>query len=244
MIPARSILLLLADGRFPAGGHAHSGGLEEAVGAGRVANGEELYRFLLGRLSTVGRSDAVLAAVACRWAGDGNTITALGKEAVARCPSPALRAASRAQGRGLLRAAAEIWPARAGPSARPPAAHPGGGDRGDGAPVMYPIALGLVGARSGLSPHEVALISAQNTISGPGWAATRLLGLSPFTVAGALARLGPQVEEVAVEASTLAGRPDGSGVAGLRGLLPAFSAPLSEIGAEAHSDWEVRLFAS
>ncbi|MBM0204330.1 urease accessory protein UreF, partial [Micromonospora sp. STR1s_5] len=30
-----SLLLLLADGRFPAGAHAHSGGLEAAVAAGR-----------------------------------------------------------------------------------------------------------------------------------------------------------------------------------------------------------------
>ena len=32
-----SVLLLLADGRFPAGGHAHSSGLEAAVAAGRVS---------------------------------------------------------------------------------------------------------------------------------------------------------------------------------------------------------------
>lgn len=33
---SRAALLVLADGRFPAGGHAHSGGAEAAVRAGRI----------------------------------------------------------------------------------------------------------------------------------------------------------------------------------------------------------------
>ena len=37
MTPAAA-LLLLADGRFPAGGHVHSAGIEAAVGDGRVKN--------------------------------------------------------------------------------------------------------------------------------------------------------------------------------------------------------------
>ncbi|MET7801807.1 urease accessory protein UreF, partial [Streptomyces decoyicus] len=32
----RAALFVLADGRFPAGGHAHSGGAEAAVAAGRI----------------------------------------------------------------------------------------------------------------------------------------------------------------------------------------------------------------
>ncbi|MEU5422925.1 urease accessory protein UreF, partial [Streptomyces sp. NPDC020667] len=39
---ARAALLVLADGRFPAGGHAHSGGAEAAVKAGRVRDAESL----------------------------------------------------------------------------------------------------------------------------------------------------------------------------------------------------------
>ncbi|MEU7048105.1 urease accessory protein UreF, partial [Streptomyces eurythermus] len=34
----RAALLVLADGRFPAGGHAHSGGAEAAVKAGRITD--------------------------------------------------------------------------------------------------------------------------------------------------------------------------------------------------------------
>ena len=47
-------LLLLADGRFPAGGHAHSGGLEAAVARSRVRDLASLRAFLDGRLATTG----------------------------------------------------------------------------------------------------------------------------------------------------------------------------------------------
>ena len=45
-------LLLLADGRLPSGAHAHSGGLEAAVAAGRVTDLDSLTGFLHGRLAT------------------------------------------------------------------------------------------------------------------------------------------------------------------------------------------------
>ena len=41
-------LLVLADGRLPAGGHAHSGGLEAAVAAGRVHDLSTVESFLRG----------------------------------------------------------------------------------------------------------------------------------------------------------------------------------------------------
>ena len=47
-------LLLIADSRLPAGGHAHSGGAEEAVRIGAIAAPEDLARFLRGRLATAG----------------------------------------------------------------------------------------------------------------------------------------------------------------------------------------------
>src|SRR5204863_5357723 len=57
-------LLLLTDSRYPAGGHAHSGGLEAAVAAGRVTGVAELEAFLRGRLATAGRVVASFAAAA------------------------------------------------------------------------------------------------------------------------------------------------------------------------------------
>ena len=57
--------LLLGDSRFPAGGHAHSGGVEPAVTAGTVTDLHSLEVFLLGRLRTAGLVAAGLAAAAC-----------------------------------------------------------------------------------------------------------------------------------------------------------------------------------
>ena len=99
--------LLLADGRFPSGGHAHSGGLEEAATSARVHDLDSLRAFVEGRLATTGRVSAALAAVAC--AGQWSVVD-LDAEADARMASPAVRAASRRQGRQLLRSAAHAWP--------------------------------------------------------------------------------------------------------------------------------------
>ena len=247
-----STLLLLADGRFPAGGHAHSGGLEEAVAAGRVENEEDLLRFLAGRLATAGRVDATLAAASWAAAPVVHELVGLDAEAAARCPSPALRKASRAQGRGVLRAARSIWPAvDTGEDDGADQGSPGNGtgttwsrslaaELPDG--PMYPVALGAIAKQIGLGPVDVALVAAQASVSGPSWAATRLFGLDPFAVGRCLARLTGEVETVATEAVTVAASISAAG--GTAAGLPAYSAPLIEIGAEGHAGWEVRLFAS
>src|ERR1700742_4532059 len=119
--PAAAVLML-ADARFPAGGHAHSGGLEGAVTAGTVTDVASLELFLIGRLATAGVVAAGLAAVACAQGSDGTRVAGacpggvwewLEAEADARTPSPAQREASRRQGRALLRAARAAWPSPA-----------------------------------------------------------------------------------------------------------------------------------
>ncbi|MGW6494531.1 urease accessory protein UreF [Nonomuraea angiospora] len=57
-------LLLLADSRLPAGGHAHSGGTEQAITSGAVSDVPSLARFLRGRLHTTGALAATLTAAA------------------------------------------------------------------------------------------------------------------------------------------------------------------------------------
>ncbi len=212
-------LLLLADGRFPAGGHAHSGGIEAAVQSARVTDIESLGTFLLGRLHTAGLVGATLAAVAastCDHWGE------LGAEAEARCPSPAQRRASRAQGAGLLRAARRVWP-----SAEL--------DALDDAP-HHPVALGAAAWSAGIGPRDAALASAHNSVSGPAWASVRLLGLDPLGVAGLLASLATEIERVASRAAAYVGSPLWD--------LPCPSAPRLDVDAELHASWEVRLFAS
>ncbi|MDT0310407.1 urease accessory UreF family protein [Streptomyces sp. DSM 44917] len=215
-------LLLLADGRFPAGAHAHSGGAEAAVADGRVTDAASLAAFCRGRLHTAGLVAAALAAAAC----GGADPAVLDAAADARTPSPALRATARRLGRQLLRAARATWPAPGLDALA--AAHPGG--------LHQPVVLGLAARAARLAPADAARAAAYEAVSGPASAAVRLLGLDPFDATAVLARLAPEADEVAARAAEAAARgPD---------ALPAASAPLLDIAAEAHAAWPVRLFAS
>ncbi|MET8092124.1 urease accessory UreF family protein [Micromonospora sp. NPDC005220] len=236
-----SLLLLLADGRFPAGAHAHSGGLEAAVAAGRVTDLATLEAFLVGRLATAGLVGAAFAAAAHRagaLAEPAVRSAALGARAVglaararldaeldARTASPALRAVSRRQGRALLRAGRAIWPDA--PFADLPAT-PGG--------AHQPLVLGLLCAAAGLSRVETATIAAYGTVTGAASAGVRLLGLDPYRVQALLVGLADACDGTAADAARAADDPPER--------LPAAAAPLADIHAEIHATWEVRLFAS
>lgn len=225
-------LLLLADGRLPSGGHAHSGGVEEAVNDGRIVDLDDLRRYLVGRLSTTGTVDAAFAVAAWHLA-DRATPTAdegwarLDAEAAARVPAPALRRAARAQGRGLLRVARRMWPAAwLDELGRAHAEGP-----------MWAPAAGAVARAGGLGVHEAALVAGQGAVNGPAWAAVRLLGLDPFALAALLAELAPAVDDVAAAAVAEVAGTDLAG-------LPALGGPLTDVAAEVHASREVRLFAS
>ncbi|MEV5277830.1 urease accessory UreF family protein [Streptomyces sp. NPDC051994] len=223
---SRAALLVLADGRFPAGGHAHSGGAEPAVKAGRIKTPADLAEFCRGRLHTAGLTAAALAAAAAA----GLDPLALDEAADARTPSPALRATARKLGRQMMRAARATWPCAeldALAAARPRGAH-------------QPIVLGLAARAAGLGPTDAAHCVAYETVSGPATAAVRLLSLDPFDATAVLARLAPELDAVARDAALAAAQ------AAVEGLdaLPAASAPLLDIAAQAHAAWPVRLFAS
>jgi urease accessory protein len=228
------VLLLLADGRFPSGGHAHSGGLEPAVSAGSVRDPAGLAAFLRGRLATAGLVAAAFAAAAARAdtarpdAARADTarpdvdLDALDDGLDVRTPSPAQRRASRTQGRALLRAGRAIWPLppwRADPH--------------------QPVALGRLAAAGGVRPEHAALAAAHGSVAGPASAAVRLLGLDPYAVHAVLARLSGECEAVAARAAGYS-----SAAAWSVDELPAAAAPLLDVTAEVHAAWEVRLFAS
>ncbi|GGR34342.1 urease accessory protein UreF [Streptomyces roseolus] len=218
----RSALLVLADGRFPAGGHAHSGGAEAAVKAGRVRDAASLEAFCRGRLHTAGLTAAGLAAGAAL----GLDLHELDAAADARTPSPALRAAARRLGRQLMRAARATWP---GPGLDAlAAAFPRG--------AHQPVVLGVTARAAGLGPEDAAHCAAYEAVGGPATATVRLLGLDPYRATAVLARLAPEMDEVAARATAAARE----GV----DALPAASAPLLDITAEQHAAWPVRLFAS
>src|SRR4051794_7740946 len=108
-------LLLLGDSRLPAGGYAHSGGLENAIVRGEVDDLDTLTEFLLGKLYSTGAVQAAFAAAAALTAGpytlpEDAPWAELDAELDARTPSAPARAASRAQGRSLRRVVKAAWP--------------------------------------------------------------------------------------------------------------------------------------
>ncbi|MFG2574187.1 urease accessory protein UreF [Streptomyces sp. NPDC048481] len=219
-------LLVLADGRFPAGGHAHSGGAEAAVKAGRITDAASLEAFCRGRLHTAGLVAAALAAAAAAGADPA----LLDAAADARTPSPALRTTSRRLGRQLLRAARATWPGGeldAVAQRFPKGAH-------------QPVVLGLTARSAGLAPADAAYCALYESVSGPATAVVRLLSLDPFEATAVLARLAPELDRLADRAVASAAAVPAEGA----DALPAASAPLLEIGAQAHAAWPVRLFAS
>lgn len=142
---SRAALLVLADGRFPAGGHAHSGGAEAAVRAGRITDAASLEAFCRGRLHTSGVVAACVAAASALGADPGE----LDRAADARTPSPALRVAARRLGRQLTRAARATWPSPeldALASLFPKGAH-------------QPVVLGLAARAAGLGALDAAYCS-------------------------------------------------------------------------------------
>ena len=223
---SRAALLLLADGRFPAGGHAHSGGVEAAVASRAVHDTGSLEAFCRGRLHTTGLTTAGLAAAAAA----GVDPLLLDDAADARTPVPALRAVARRLGRQMMRAARAAFPSEELErlaAARPQGAH-------------QPLVLGLAARAAGLTALDAAHAAAYESVAGPATAAVRLLGLDPLDASGLLARLGSDLDTVARSAARAADRIGAEGT----DALPSASAPLLDIAGEQHAAWNVRLFAS
>jgi urease accessory protein len=212
--------LLLVDSRLPAGGHAHSGGLETAIALGVVEDVASLGKFLLGRLSTAGAVSATFAAAS---APAEASLSELDTELDARMPSATARVVSRAQGRALLRVAGRAWP---DPRYTELGQRP-----------HHSIALGTAVAAAGGTPADAALAAATSAVTGPASAAVRLLALDPIEVTELLARLTDQIDAVAAAAARAA---RDSGLT----MLPAWSAPALDAYAELHAAAEVKLFAS
>ncbi|MEW1687428.1 urease accessory protein UreF [Streptomyces sp. NPDC091265] len=223
---SHAALLVLADGRFPAGGHAHSGGVEAAVASRGVHDAASLEAFCRGRLHTAGLTAAGLAAAAAT----GYDLMALDEAADARTPVPALRQVARKLGRQMLRAARAAWPCPELDQIAhrlPQGAH-------------QPVVLGVAARAAGLATLDAAQCAAYESIGGPATAAVRLLSLNPFDATALLARLAGELDDVAHAAAEAAARLATDGVA----VLPAASSPLLDITGEQHAAWPQRLFAS
>lgn len=224
-------LLLLADSRLPAGGHAHSGGAEQAVATGAIHDVPSLASFLKGRLHTAGALAATLTAAAHIHAAQPSAEpfpwAALDAEVDARTASPAQRDASRTQGRLLLRVARRVWPSPVldDLARETPGPH-------------HPLVLGAVAHAAGATAEEAALAAAYHSISGPATAAVRLLGLDPVAVHALLAALTPALSALSAVAARAPSAPP------TWPDLPAWSAPALDLLAEQHASARIRLFVS
>ncbi|MFC6012076.1 urease accessory protein UreF [Nocardia lasii] len=205
-------LLALADSRLPIGGHVHSGGVEEAVSSGLLRDNASVELYLRRRVATSGLVTASLAAAVC-----AGTLTPerAELEADARTPAPAARTASRAQGRGLLRLAKQLWPHQDWVAAGP-------------RPHLSTV-FGMVGVATGATTEQLAGVVVYTTLTGAATAAQRLLALDPAAIAASTVRLAPLCDRVAAEAAL---------------GLAALSDPLQDAMAERHLLRDMPLFAS
>jgi urease accessory protein len=229
----RTLALLLSDARFPSGGHAHSGGVEQACDRGCISDVAGLEDYLRGRLGTSGAVAAHAAAAVCARAGDeaasGWLWREVDRELDARMLSPSLRAASRQQGGQLLRTARRVFDAAPLPSLTADS------QRRDQDP-HHAVAVGAVAVAAGLSPLDAAAAACYAAVSSPASAALRLLGLDPAQTSRVVADLAQEMDQIAAAAGEAAGRPFAR--------LPSFSAPLTDLLAEEHFSRKDRLFAS
>lgn len=214
------VALLLADGRTPSGGHAHSGGLEAALAEGLTP--AEIPAFMRARLRTVGRVHAALAALASAVTTLAGLL-ALDLEAAARTPAGALREVDRHLGLALLRTGRSLWP-------------------GDALLASYgrassltprAVAGGVLSRAGGLDARSAARLSLYDDTAGVAAAAVKLVALDAARATAWVAQLTGEIETLADEAAeaTVAS-------------LPSSATPLLDLRAQAHASRERRLFVS
>jgi urease accessory protein len=214
-----SLALLLADARLPAAGHTQSAGLEP--GLARGLDPTDLPAYCRLRLSTVVRTEAATAVVARHHAWVGAPLDPVEAAWAARTPSDAMRATSRALGRGLLRLTRRAWPLAAA------------GWPLDAAPPR-PVVLGAVAAETGLSSESLARVVAYDDVQTVLAAGLKLLPLDPADAAAWCVTLLPDVDRLAAD---LAGLTEPA-------HIPATGAPLIEGWAQAHARATRRLFSA
>jgi urease accessory protein len=190
-------LLQFADGLFPAGGFAHSLGLETYVQDGRVSDVAGLEAFVVAHLEgSAGPCDAVAAALAARAAaaGDVDTLIALDARLDAMRVVPESRAASRQIGRQTLRVAGALTTDRTlGAFIRATT---------DGrAPGHHPVAFGAALGSEGVSAEHAALAYLYATTAMLVGAGVRLLALGQLDGQRILCAVRPRVVRLAARAA-------------------------------------------
>ena len=220
-------ILQFADGLFPAGGFAHSFGLETYAQEGRVRDRAGLEAFVRAHLElAAGPCDVATAhAVRRAAAADLAGLLALDARLEAMKCVPELRAASRQMGRQTLRVAAALGD-DAVLSALARAV-----DEGT-APGHHALAFGAALGRAGATPEAVAAAYLYSTATLLVGAGLRLIALGQLDGQRVLAALGPLVTRLAADAAARA-------VDDMWSFTPGL-----ELASLRHAALEARLFRS
>ncbi len=197
MTEAWLAVLQFADGLFPAGGFAHSFGLETYAQEGAVRDRAGLEAFVAAHLEgSAGPCDAVAAAAAVRLAAarDVTGWVALDERLEAMKAVPETRAASRQMGRQTLRVAAALGPdpfmadlARAVEDGLTPGHHA----------AVFGAALG----RAGAGPEVVAGAYLHSTAALLVGAGLRLVALGQVDGQRVLGAMRPRIARLASAAA-------------------------------------------
>lgn len=221
-------LLQFSDGLFPAGGFAHSFGLETYTQAGIVRDREGLRAFLVAHLEgSSGPADGVAVAVACRSAAteDLTSLIELGQRLdVMKCV-PEFRAASLQMGRQTLRVATVV-------QGDPFLAELARTSEESQTPVHHPVAFGAVVGRSGIDAETAVLGFLYSTSALIVNAALRLIRLGQLDGQAVLASLRPVMARLASAAAR-------AGVSDMWTFTPAL-----DIAGIRHERLDLRLFRS
>jgi urease accessory protein len=221
-------LLQFSDGLFPAGGYAHSFGLETYVQSGAVIDAAGVEAFIRAYLeNSAAPTDAVAAVSAARAAAAGDLAACLELDAALEATKSAaeLRDASRQMGRQTLRIAAAL-------SGNAIVDEFSAAVTGGRTPGHHAVAFGLIASAQGWDAQATAsalLYAASAQLVG---AALRLMPLGQLAGQRILWNLRPVIARLAVAAENGAADEIWSFVPGI------------EIAAMQHAQLSARLFRS
>jgi urease accessory protein len=198
MIEAWLAVLQFADGLFPAGGFAHSLGLETYVQDGLVTDRAGLEAFVTAHLEgAAGPADAVAVAAALRLAAEGDVLgwIELDERLEAMKPVPETREASRQMGRQTLRVAASL-------GSDPFLAEVAHAVADGLAPGHHAAVFGAALGRAGAEPALAAAAYLHSTAALLVGAGLRLVALGQVDGQRVLAGVRPRIARLAAAAAT------------------------------------------